>query len=115
MPNTALSPELIVKKEEYGLTYEIFMQKIMMALKRRRLLPAKKLISIKAQRNEEILCVFQEENTGCKQTDWYSENEIEIEDIKNCVDRRNDTCETDYSIPVIESMEEWLTNPWSID
>ncbi|KAF5277369.1 hypothetical protein FQA39_LY06182 [Lamprigera yunnana] len=31
MPNTALPPELIVKKEEYGLTYKIFTHKIMMA------------------------------------------------------------------------------------
>lgn len=76
---------------------------------------SKKLVSIEAQRKDEMLCIFQEENTGCKNSDWCFESEIEIEDVQNCVDRRNNTCETDSSIPVINSMEEWLQNPWSTD
>ncbi|XP_046588362.1 uncharacterized protein LOC124293088 isoform X3 [Neodiprion lecontei] len=80
------------------------------------LLKSPKVIAsaIKHFKEYDLDAIFKE-NTGCKHSDWCSESAIGIEDVQNCVDRRNDTCKTDSFMPVIESMEEWLKNPWSTD
>lgn len=76
---------------------------------------ARKLLSIEAQRENEVLCIYEDAITSSKDSDWCVESDIDVEDVKNCVDRRNYAPDEDTPMPVIESIKEWDKNPWSAD
>lgn len=73
-----------------------------------------KLSSIEVARKEEVLCIFKDEDTGIESAEWIDKTDIE----SVCVDKREteDQLEKDDSQwPIIESMEEWLQNPWTAE
>ncbi|CAL1671590.1 unnamed protein product [Lasius platythorax] len=74
-----------------------------------------KLARIEAQRKEEVLCVLREENTGCENAEWVAENKIDEEDLRSCVDNNRSDIQGADSLPTIQTIAEWLQNPWTTD
>ncbi|KAJ8686037.1 hypothetical protein QAD02_021830 [Eretmocerus hayati] len=74
-----------------------------------------KIVAIESQRNEEVLCIMQQDGTNVPTADWIMEDDIQDHDTDNCIDnRRKESNDNDF-FPVINDLREWMKSPWIPD
>ncbi|KAJ8676870.1 hypothetical protein QAD02_012657 [Eretmocerus hayati] len=71
-----------------------------------RTLQRSKIVAIEAQRNEEVLCIMQQDGTNIPTAEWMMEDDIQDHDTDNCIDnRRKESNDNDF-FPVINDLRE---------
>lgn len=74
----------------------------------------KNLISIEAERDAEFLCVVKDDRTGEKDAEWIEKDDMAEELIGNEVNVNYETNGVqEISMPIIQSLSEWVENPWT--
>ncbi|XP_023240195.1 uncharacterized protein LOC111638679 [Centruroides sculpturatus] len=69
-----------------------------------------KPVRIEARRKKELLCVITDDCTLAEDAEWMCEDDVERTEF---LELKNDEVSESDSLPVIESLENWLKNPWT--
>lgn len=73
----------------------------------------KKPTRVVAQRDEELLCVVHDDMTGGEDCEWVNMDEVDI--TQEAVAKILHIGKELLGFPVIPSLQEWLTTPWTTD
>ena len=74
-------------------------------------LERQQILSIEATRLDEVLINFKENDDFPSEVEWVNVNDLE-EDIIDIYEPKN---EMDEICPILSSVVDWITNPWTSD